>query len=254
MLEKRGQVTIFIIIGILIVTIIALFFIARSGVIPSLGQKTETNSNTFLTTCIESRVKDGINKLLSDGGSIQSTLNLNFGGTDIAYLCYTQNNYEPCANQQPALLNHLESEMKNYISDEIDTCFKQLQTNFEKQGNTVALDYNKGDFNVNILPGEILIHANSKLTLTKSGESTTQNNFDLTLPTKLYELSNVVKEAVEKEMTTCNFDYRAYQLLYPQFQINQSIMKDSSKVYQIESKDYTEIFTFATRGCVTPII
>ncbi len=57
MKDRKGQVTIFIIIAVIIVSIIALFFLLRGDIVPGVGGKAETNPNIFLSSCLEEKIK-----------------------------------------------------------------------------------------------------------------------------------------------------------------------------------------------------
>ena len=71
--QRKGQVTIFIIVGILLVSSVLLFFLSRAGFIPQLGGgKPETSVNAFLNTCLEKEIKESIELILKNGGYIES--------------------------------------------------------------------------------------------------------------------------------------------------------------------------------------
>ena len=58
---KKGQLTIFIIVGIMIIASMALFFVSRAGRIPGIGGgSSEANSNSFLNTCLEGSIREEI--------------------------------------------------------------------------------------------------------------------------------------------------------------------------------------------------
>ena len=108
-------------------------------------------------------------------------------------------------------------------------------------------------FEIDLKPKQIILQTDSEFTLTKSGETKTEKNFKVVVPTKLYELTHVVQEVVNKESQFCNFDYRGYELFYPQFEIEKLSRTDkSSDIYTIEHLDSNEKFIFAIRGCVIP--
>ena len=58
---KRGQVTIFIIIGILLIGAIALFFLLEGGVLSDItGGSDEINPNSYMASCTEDKLIEAI--------------------------------------------------------------------------------------------------------------------------------------------------------------------------------------------------
>ncbi len=253
---KRGQMSIFIIIGIMLVSLIALFFLMRQGVIPSIGKSPETNPNSFLETCMRDKIKDTLNILLSQGGYINNPLSKKFkfegekNYSYISYLCYNQNYYLPCINQEPLLIQHLKKEIKNYISDDIENCFGELGSSLEEQGYVVDAVY-KG-FEVDLVSKKIIIDIDGKLTLTKTDETKKIEKFKIIFLTRLYDLAVVGQEIVSQEAKYCNFEQLGFMLLYPQFKIDKFRTGDSTIIYTVQHSDSKEKFRFAVRSCVIP--
>ena len=256
---KRGQLTIFIIVGILIVASVSFFFVSRAGLIPGIGGSTqESNVNSFLNTCLEGNVRDAIDLILKNGGYLKPQFSIDFlfedaeTATEITYLCYNQNDYFPCVNQEPLLFKNAEKEITDFIFDDVSNCFDDLEESLDRQNFEVSGPGLK-EFKVELKPGQVILQLDSELTLSRAGETTTEKDYQVNIPTKLYEILNVVNEAVNKEATACDFDYRGYEFLYPQYEIKKMRRIDqTSDIYTIEHLDTNEKFMFAIRGCVIP--
>jgi len=254
-MKKRGQVTIFIIVAIVIMSIIALFFLFRSGVVPGIGEKPEKNPNIFLESCIEDKVKEGIEIISLQGGYISNPLHKTFKFKDeifpinISYLCYNQNYYFPCINQEPMLIQHLKNEIYNYISDDVGDCFDKLTLSLEKQGYVVDATYR--GFEIDLIEKKVVIEIDAELTLTKTEETSKQEDFKIIIPSRFYDLAILTQEIVNKEATVCEFS-NYDMLLYPDFDINKYRTIDSSIIYRIKYEDSKEEFRFAVRSCVIP--
>jgi len=256
---KRAQVTIFIIVGLLIVSAIVLFFLYKQNTLPGISGGKETNPHVFLQSCIEEKVQEGVDIMLSQGGYINNPLNKTFRFeyetefSDISYLCYNQNYYNPCINQEPLLIQHLKKEIKNYISDDVDDCWNELESILiEKEGYLVSARYRGGDFDIDLVPGDVVIDINGELTLTKSEETTTRKDFKIFVPTKMYDLALVVQEIVSQEGRFCNFDHLGYMLIYSKFDINKFRTGKSTIIYTVQDKSTQEKYKFAVRSCVIP--
>lgn len=154
----------------------------------------------------------------------------------------------PCVNQEPMLFQHLEDEIKDYISDEVTICFNDLETSLENRGYSVQKELRS--FEVKLQPKRVVIETDSEITLTKAGETSKQEDFRIFVGSRLYEIAEVVLEIVNKEATACEFSH--YDMfLYPKFDINTiGPTADSSIIYLVRHEDSNEEFRFAVRGCV----
>jgi hypothetical protein len=255
-MNGRGQITIFIIIGALIVSGALLYFLIRGGAIPGLGGKVDKNPNAFLESCIEDKLREGIEIISLQGGYVENPLNIAFKFEsdnephDISYLCYNQNDYSLCVNQEPMLISHLEEELFNYISGKVDDCFNnRLTASLEKLGYVVDARYS--GFDMELMENRIVTNLDAELTLTKGGETSRQENFNLIFPSKFYDLALVVQDIINIEATTGDFNH-FYVEDYPEFDISQYRTADSSIIYTVKPFEGGEIFRFAIRGAVIP--
>lgn len=250
-MKKRGQITIFIIAGILIISIIALFLLFRKGVVPEIpGTSIGENPESFLESCIKDKITENIKTISSNGGYIENELHLNLDDEKISFLCYTDNYYTPCINQEPMLIQHLKDEIKNSVKNDVRSCFDKMAESFDKKGYSVSARYN--DFEVNLIPKKVVIDIDAELTLTKSGETTSKKNLRVIVPSMIYDLALVSQEIVSQEAKYCNFETTGFMILYPEFKINRFETSELNTVYTVTHKKTNDKFKFAVRGCVMP--
>jgi len=107
--NKKAQVTIFIIIAIVIVGAALLFYF----LIPKTETEVvfdETNPQAYIQTCIEDKIKDTIEIISLQGGSIEPLPYFSYYDNEmkksysVEYLCYTSEYYVPCQIQRPFLV------------------------------------------------------------------------------------------------------------------------------------------------------
>src|SRR3989339_337623 len=72
-MKKRGQVTIFLIIGIVLLAVVVIFFFLNKQDILNPNQ-IEVNQKEFLQTCMEERITETVNLIAIQGGSINISL------------------------------------------------------------------------------------------------------------------------------------------------------------------------------------
>src|SRR3989339_127768 len=154
-MKKRGQVTIFLIIGIVLLAVVVIFFFLNKQDILNPNQ-IEVNQKEFLQTCMEERITETVNLIAIQGGSINPTLKKTYdledglGKKNISILCYNQNFYTPCINQEPMLVNHVRDEIEKNISQDVKQCFDDLVISLNKKGFETSALYK--DFEIKLQP------------------------------------------------------------------------------------------------------
>ena len=131
-MRKKGQVTIFIIIAILIVAVGLIIFFVFPKI--KTTQADTTNPVAFIEACIKDDIEDAIEKVSLQGGSIEPENYYLYQDDKIEYLCYTNEFYLPCLVQRPMLKQHIENEIENEILEETQKCFQSLKSSYEDQG------------------------------------------------------------------------------------------------------------------------
>lgn len=253
--KKRGQVAIFVIVGVVIVSAVILFFLLRSGTQKArIGEGEQEDLEGFLQTCLEDKVREGVDLISKQGGYISNPLNISFKleeedePVDISYLCYTNEDYAPCVNQEPVLFRHLGEEIKSYIEQDSRGCFNNLISNLESRGFSVSKE-NYNGLEVNLQPRKVTVNVNGEITATKSGETARYENFEVEIGSRLNELAMVVQDIVNSEALSCDFKHEAYLINKPEFRINKYMTSDSSEIYRIKHQDSGKEFRFAVRSC-----
>lgn len=254
-MKHRGQVNMFIIAGITVIVIIALLLFYKGKLLPELDVGKEKNPNMFFESCVEGKVKEAISIMSLQGGYIKPKFKISFKFEDrdfeeIPYLCYTENYYVPCVNQEPMLIQHLNEEIKDYVKEDVEDCFNKYILELENANYVVDSSYE--GFEVKLVPGRILVNIYGKITSTKTGETSKQENFGVRIPTKFYDLGIVVQEIVSQEAEYCNFDILGFMMLYSDFEIDKFRTGESITIYRLKHKDSKEEFQFAVRSCVIP--
>jgi len=256
MKDKKAQITIFVILGILLIGTIIFFILFRQGENITIGGKSESNIKGVFESCMEENVKETIQILMKQGGYLENTLNISFKFKkskeiqNISYLCYTTKEYLSCINQEPMLMNHLTEEIKNNISKQVKICFDEIVKNIGNKEEAVEANYN--GFNVEIVPRKIIVNVDGEITSTKSGQTTTQRNITGMFQSRLYEIATVVQEITNQEATYCNFDLLGFMMFYPEFEIDKALTRNSTSIYTVKHNKGIEEFNFAVRSCSFP--
>ena len=141
-MEKRGQVTIFIILAIIIVSAVLVFFLWGKPTYFS-DEKKQLN----FESCVEDAVEQTIGELEKKAGFINPKFTYRYLGEKFTYLCYTNQYYERCAVQVPFLKNSFDEQMELLVKDKISTCYGNSIDDLKSQGYSVI----QGDVDYDVL-------------------------------------------------------------------------------------------------------
>ncbi len=254
--KKKGQVTIFIIIALVVVVVIAMFFFLRSDIGPGdIFTGGEVDPGIFLTECIQDYVREGAELIGLQGGYLNEPFNRSFQAEgeetrEIAYLCYNQNSYYPCINHKPTLIQDIKKELKNYISEPMDNCLKELENKLNKKYDSVEI--NNKEFEIGLTDRKIIIDVDTGIILTEKEARSKLEDVRIIIPSRLYDNAIFAQEIVAQEANYCNYDTLGNMVFNRQFNIKKFETGNLDTVYTIEHKESQEKFRFAIRGCTIP--
>jgi hypothetical protein len=243
-INKGGQVTIFIIIAIIIVAAGILIYSFYPQIKTTLGGG-EKNPEAYIQTCIEQDIKDAVEKVSIQGGSVNPLNSIVYEDTKIEYLCYTEEDYLPCVVQQPMLKQHTESEIKKEIENNVDSCFTLMKESYQKGGYEV--DLKKGEKKIELLPSKIVSTFNYSLTLTKGGTQR-YDSFVVVLNNNLYELEAIANSIIEWEATYGEAEPTTYMAYYHNLKVEKITKGSGEKIYILTDRRTGNKFQFAIKG------
>jgi len=246
---KKGQLTIFIILAILVVAI-ALFFILFWPKMKSDTGPEIDNPYVYIQECIEDKIDETINILSTQGGVMENTAYYVYDREKIEYLCYTNKNYQKCVVQEPLLISTFEQELHDEIEEETIQCFGSLENNYKAKGFDVDLE--KGNTLVDFEEGALVIDFNASLTLTKVNTEE-YKKFVMRIPTNLYEILKISSAIVDLERDYGKAPTDMFIDLYG-YKIQNLKQIEGTTIYIIEDREEegNAFFQFAVRSVVRP--
>jgi uncharacterized protein (UPF0333 family) len=252
-LNKKGQVTIFIIIAVLIIALAILIYLYYPKIIASLSTETK-NPSAYMQECIQEQIEDNVQIISLQGGNYEVNENSGYfykkedesEGKYVKYLCYTSKDLQKCISQEPFLTEHVEAEILNSISTDVDDCFNSMVKSYDNKGYEVNLK--RGTAEVSIIPNLISTNLNSTLTLTKSDETETYRNFNVDLNSNLYDILEVAKNILIWEMNVGDSLPEAYMYNNPYLRVEKHRKGDDTKIYVLTDINTEESFRFAVRS------
>ena len=248
-MKRRGQVTIFVIIGILIVALGILIYIFYPKLQSTLGFGDERPS-VYLQKCIEEKVSESVEILSSQGGSIEPENYYLYKDDKIEYLCYNEEYYLPCIMQKPMLKNSIEEEIKKNIEDDFATCLKNMYESFKKRGYQVKRE--AGEIGIELLPNIISLYFEGKIVLTKGEDVKTYDSAKVVITNNLYEMISIANSILNWEATYGDAETTTYMNYYHDLKVEKYKQSDGTTIYILTNRDTGEKFQFASRSIAWP--
>ena len=245
--QKKGQLTIFIIIAIVIISAI-LIYLFYPKIKISL-EITPKSPSEFIQGCMENEIKNAVEKISSQGRSLQPGHYIMNKGDKVEFLCYTDEYYKTCVMQQPMLKSRVESEVENAIKDKVKDCFGSLKESYEKKGYNTELK--EGITKVELIPKQIVSTFDYSLILTKEGTEKYEA-FKIILNNNLYELIQMANSILNWEATYGKVETTLYMNYYRWLKIEYDLKSDGTTIYILTNRDKGNKFQFASRSVVWP--
>jgi len=217
-MKKRGQITIFIILGIVILAVFAILFSFRSQILEQ-DFGSEMNSiivpeqirpvKDYFDVCLREITQDGINILASQGGYInlpeepyKRTINDEFSNTlnlysihKVAYWFYETSN--GIQQQQIPTKEEMEKELESYINNNFNDC-EYFAQDFEEDGFTINYPENIAS-EVKINNNNVEVKLNSDLQISLKEVYADVNKLMVLTDSKLGELYEIATKVMDKE-------------------------------------------------------
>ena len=202
-MSKRGQITIFIILAIVIVAGIFAYSYF-SGDFPKRIPLEFRPVYDYYLSCLEDSSREGINLLGEQGGYIgvpefesgssysPTSSQLSFFGQPVPYWIYLSGNN--LLKEQVPTKNEMEIQLAGYVEERVDFCDF---TDFELTGFDVYIDDGAASAKINDLDVDLKI--NNKITVFKGNSSIVVDNHKIKIRSKLGKFYGLAREVYEFE-------------------------------------------------------
>jgi hypothetical protein len=244
--NKRSQITIFIIIAVVLVLLIALAFIFWPKIKIYI---TGIEPNSYIKDCAMKAINEAKEKTGLQGGSLEPENYLLYKDEKLDYLCYTSEYYKTCLIQMPLLKQHVEAEIENYAKDKVAQCVDNLKRDMETKGYSV--EYKSSNLKINFEPNNLVVTIDSGFTATKGDSSQTYDNFKFSERSGFYTLMMIVSSIINWEARYGGSESTIYMTYYPNVKV-QKITRDEGTAYLLGDRNTGEQFNFATRSLMWP--
>jgi hypothetical protein len=245
-LDKKAQISIFVILAILISIVLIVLFLNRSGLNVIVSGESPVNQ---IEKCIQDNLKTGTQIISSQGGTMDPKNYFLYEDNKIEYLCYTNEYYKTCVMQKPLLKQSIEKELKNYLEPKTDSCMKAIKDSYEKKGYSFV--YKKPVINVEIVPDNIIVTSEVDLSISKD-KTESYKTIKTSISSYLYGFIMTSSSIANWEARYGNSETLSYMLYYPQLKVEKKMRSDGTRIYILTNRNSLDKFMFAIRSMAFP--
>jgi len=245
--SKRSQVTVFIILAICIVIVLFLMFTKKSDFITIFAKE---SPSLEMEKCIQGVAKESIETLSAQGGSLTPENFYLYNGSNIAYICYTNQYYVPCVMQNPMLKEAIQEELRNDISQKSAECLANIKQTYEAKGYAVSMSQSP-KIKVELIPNNVKIIAEINLELSKDVTQVFKQ-VRVDIGSDLYDFVMITSSIVNWEARYGDSETMNYMYFNPDLKVEKKTRSDGTKIYILTNRNSLDKFLFATRSFVIP--
>ncbi len=245
--EKKAQVTIFIILGLVLLLSMGIFIYYSSTaeetvVIPE--EIDQTTLTAFVQSCLDATTEEVIEKVAAQGGMYKPVFYKTVEGNNISYWC-TGEGEEQCVNTA-FLKKDLAEQIVEGVKQELPKCLDFRS--FEQQGYTIQ----KGIFEGTAIITEtgIDLSITYPIKMKKKDQEATVENFRVQQDTEIGMLYNVARLIINTEASGHSFDIVDYAINHTDIIMTKE-KPYPSIIYSIQKKENNLVLKIAIQGIDT---
>jgi len=246
--DRKGQVTVFVIIALVIVVIAALAVFFYNDL---EALTTDVTPQGFLEGCMNSYIDEASSLILSQGGVLNPKNFINYGGVKVEYLCYTSEYYKTCVMQKPLLKDYIEREFSTALKSSASACINDLRSEMQSQGYSVN-GAGRVELLTNITLNRMDFIIATPLSFTKGDSVQNFDRFVISKSSRVYDLVLSAMYILNWEARYGDFDILTFMLSYPDLKLQKYKQSEGSKIYILTSRSTGEEFVFASRSISWP--
>lgn len=260
---KRGQVTLFIVLGIVIVMAIIGYFIVRN-INPSSIVGNFQPAYDYYVDCMKDKAETGVKLLGQNGGYIYTedlffepgsvyaptSSQLSLGGTGVPYWSYVSGNN--VWKEQKPTVSIMEEELSRYISERINDCNFD---NFNARGVFVSIYAGEVDVTINDNSVDVLLNNPIYFYSEEENESAVVSEHEFSVKSnlgKFYNIASSVFDAEDEQTFLESYGLDVMRLYAPvtgvELSCSPKVFKDSEIINEIYNGLETNIPFLKLRG------
>ncbi len=243
-IQKKGQVTLFIVIAIIIVAVILFSYFYLAPRFSEFG-----DNRPILDKCIESEIQRQIVDLSLTAGIVNPSFTTMYMDENISIVCYTNQYYTPCVVQYPFLKQTFESSLAKRMEQKIEGCYSSALEDLRARGFDVT--GGKMSYNISIDPSMIQVKMKVPTSISNEDSSVVFENFEIVTYSNLYDVLMVANSILQFETSYGDAEISSFMFYYPDLKLEKIRRDDNIKIYTITNTEGIK-YQFASRSYAWP--
>ena len=255
-MEKRGQVTTFIIVGIVALIVVILLFSLKDSLLIKIGGEKAAQDylkgqmkgiEDEIGNCVTKESRDVLVLIGKQGGYIESVDYVSYNGVNVAVLCNDILNSNNCLNN--GLFNSdVENELNIYLKDKLKECvnLRKFKEGFKTYDYELKYDINNLDVITRINKEDVLFKVKLSVEINKDEIKFEKDEFAKKVNIPIGDILNVVNDILNSEASSGDFNIVDYSMNHLNENEITMTWRGADKIYIIKDNNY--LFQFAIRG------
>jgi len=189
--ERKGQVSIFVIVGIFLVAIILVFFLINNSPPKNIQDNKINQFKSTIQECVNKVSEESIYNIGQTGGYYELPNKVNL--SHVSYHFFIDRSLIPS-------IEKISDEMAKYVNELLPFCIKKFNNNFD-------ISYGKIDTTVKIKEESVNFNINFPLSISYGDETVQYNNFKYSKEMRfllIYDIAKTINDyQVEEPRSTC---------------------------------------------------
>jgi len=249
-MQKRGQVTVFVMIGLVVIIVIALFFFARNnmglGINPQ--QFVESRLDPIrdnIKECVDKIVPEAVTSLGKQGGDFSPATYRRYQGQTVKYYCLNIPSEKNCLNIMPTLTG-IKRNLQEYLQFQINNCVDRSLLK-SKYGYKVTTA--NPQTAIEFVGQSIEITIDYPITITKGGATVRLNELKRVYnDVPIEDLYATAVDITNALATNGFFDQVIYMLQHKDAILINVDKPYPDRIYKLQKRDSTYEWWFAVQG------
>ena len=250
-MQKSGQVSLFIVIGlVIIIAMIFVFFLfrsfqekAREITNPQEYLKSQVNDiKKVISKCIDESSREALTKISLQGGHFNPVKHVDYNGNKVSFLCYKIKSDEPCYNMM-FTRKDIEEELAPVLRNNIKKCVDLSLISFKNKD--YSLSTGEFNFNFNFNDDALLVTLNYPVTLVKNDIEEIQDKFTKEIKSIFWKSAALASFIVNAEARGDIVDLTELSPSNLYFEIGRTHVVGGNLYMIVSRSDTNNIFYFA---------
>ncbi len=251
-MQKRGQVTVFVIVGIVAIITIALIFFAKDALIEQATKATNnekylqlqaTSIQNEIRTCAETITQETLTTLGNQGGYFDPPKFISYYNKKIGYRCTQREDIEACQND-PIVQTTFKNKIEQHITTQMQSCLDLTRW----RNKEFIMETGELQTELTLHEASTQVDITYPLTLTKNDVTITRDKTTTHLPVPLQTITDKTNDITNKEAAGTKVDPLEESMTSGGKYSVEVIKPYPHRIYKITANNYEWLFAIEGEG------